>query len=180
MRKATPPPTIRLHHQAPVEEDFQNLSPQEPLVEHLTIPGFLRRIPHRWHLDDINRFGDKVGRAAESMQLAYITAVDRSLGVLRVFPIPLLQRVYEIMAPQFGWPRIIDAEPPALGDSRKAQRETLKAHERVSKHLRDLLGATPDLDIQHSIAVVIQWVEFDCKRIRKELGIPEPQEEETV
>lgn len=155
-------------------QDFEQLSQQESIVEHLTIPGFLRRIPYKWHIDEITRFGDKVGRAAESLQIAYLTTVDRSLGVIRVFPAPLLQRIYQILSAQFGWPQIIDLDPPALDDPRRVQQETLRSHERLAKHMRAILEMAENPDVQHSIAVVVEWIEHDCQRIRQELGLPEP------
>src|ERR1041384_6675246 len=66
--------------------DFDQLAGEALQIEHQTIPGFLRRLPHKWHLNDITRFGDQVGRVSEAMQMAYITAVDKSLGVIRAFP----------------------------------------------------------------------------------------------
>src|ERR1043166_2355254 len=63
-----------------VEQDFDHLA-EAAKIEHLTIPGFMRRVSNRWHIEDITRFGDKVGRAAEALQLSYMTTVDKSLGV---------------------------------------------------------------------------------------------------
>jgi hypothetical protein len=156
---------------AGVQQDFDELAQQTAMVEHLTVPGFLRRIPHRWHFDDITRFGDKLGRVAESMQLAYLTTVDRSLGVIRIFPLPLLKRVYEVMSAQFGWPQIIDAPIPGLPAGVDNGAEALRAHERVDKHLRSLLEGATDGNVQHSIAVVLHWLSEDSARIRKELGL---------
>jgi hypothetical protein len=170
----TPPSTNQRRPQPAPERDFEQLSQQDAIVEHFSIPSFLRRIPHKWHIDEITRFGDKVGRAAESLQLAYLTTVDRSLGVVRVFPAPLLQRIYQILSPQFGWPQIIEIEPPALDDPRRSQEETLRSHERLLKHIRALLPIAENVDVQHSIAVVVEWLEHDCRRIRQELGIDEP------
>ncbi len=157
------------------EEDFDQLS-QLDMIEHLTVPAFLRRIPYKWHLDEITRFGSKVGKAAESLQLSYMTTIDRSLGVIRVFPAPLLNRIYQILAPQFGWPQIIELAPPALDDARRIQQETLRSHERMSKTMRNLLPFAESVDIQHSIAVVIDWLEHECARLRKELGTVDEQE----
>lgn len=65
-------------------QDFDELAALQCVqVEHQTIPGFLRRIPHKWHLNEITRFGSEVGRAADAMQLVFMTPVDGSLGVLR-------------------------------------------------------------------------------------------------
>jgi len=178
-RNTTPSPASTTPHrtQAAPEQEFEQLSQQETIVEHLTIPGFLRRIPHKWHIDEITRFGDKVGRAAESLQLSYLTTIDRSLGVIRIFPVPLLQRIYQIFASQFGWPQIIEIEPPTLDDPRRAQQEMLRSNERLMKHMRALLAITENVEVQNSIAVVVQWLDHDCQRIRKELGMPEPAQE---
>jgi hypothetical protein len=169
-----PSSTNQRRSQPAFEKDFEQLSHQDPIVEHYSIPSFLRRIPHKWHIDEITRFGDKVGRAAESLQLAYLTTVDRSLGVVRVFPAPLLQRIYQILSPQFGWPQIIELEPPQLDEPRRSQQETLRSHERLLKHVRALLDVTQNVDVQHSIAVVVEWLEHDSTRIRQELGVAEP------
>ncbi|MGB8167614.1 MAG: hypothetical protein WCF18_08985 [Chthoniobacteraceae bacterium] len=156
-----------------VEQDFDQLA-EAAKIEHLTVPGFLRRVSNRWHMEDITRFGDKVGRAAEAMQLSYMTTVDRSLGVIRVFPVPLLQRIYQIMSVQFGWPQIVEAEVPALDDPRRVQEETLRSHERIMKHLQALLSAAvDDIDLQASLAVVLQWLDHDCQSIREALGLQE-------
>jgi hypothetical protein len=154
------------------EQEFEQIQSPENIVEHLTVPGFLRRVPNRWHLEDIQRFGDKVGRIAESLHIGYLTTVDRSLGQIRVFPVPLSQRIYDTMAPTFGWPQIIDAPAPGLPAQDQANRDALRSHERLSKLLRALLEAAPNLDVQHSTAVVIQWLETDITRIREEIGEP--------
>jgi hypothetical protein len=151
-----------------VEQDFDQLA-EAAKIEHLTIPGFMRRVSNRWHIEDITRFGDKVGRAAEALQLSYMTTVDRSLGIIRVFPVPLLQRIYTVLSVQFGWPQIIEAEVPAIEDNRRAQQETIRSHERFQKHLRLLLEASEEEDVQHSAAVLLQWLEQDCQRLRQEL-----------
>lgn len=176
-RKSSPSPSSagQRRAQSSPEQEFEQLPQSDEIVEHLTIPAFLRRIPHKWHIDEITRFGDKVGRAAESLQLSYLTTIDRSLGVIRIFPLPLLQRVYQIFAVQLGWPQIIDVEPPALDDPRRAHQETLRTHERLAKHMRALLEITDSVDVQQSIAVVLEWIEHDCRRIRQELGIPDPE-----
>ena len=172
-RNSSPSPASQRRVQSAAEQEFEQLPQSDSIVEHLTIPAFLRRIPHKWHIDEITRFGDKVGRAAESLQLSYMTTIDRSLGVIRIFPLPLLQRVYQIFAVQLGWPQIIDVETPALDDPRRVQQETLRSHERLLKHVRALLAIAENVDVQHSISVVVQWLEHDCHRIRTELGLPE-------
>src|SRR5262245_41109811 len=110
-----------------VQEDFEQMD-QTAGVEHLSVVAFMRRMAHRWDIDDMTRFGNKVGKVAESMQLAYLTGVDKSLGTIRIFPVPLLERVYKVLSAQFGWPQIIDAPPPGLPPAGTAAAETLKTH----------------------------------------------------
>lgn len=162
--------------------DFDEMQSGEALVEHCTIPGFLKRIPHRWHMEDIQRFGDKVQRTAEAMQIAYLTTVDRSLGIIRVFPLPLLQRIYEIQSAQFGWPALVEVQPPALGPGEGAStsHETLRAHEKVREHVKTLMAAiestsaiTPN-HVQASLAVILRWIEEDMTRLRAELASAAP------
>src|SRR5205809_6373994 len=77
--------------------DFEQSALGAQTVEHVSVPGFMSRIASGWALDDMTRFGDKVGRVAEAMQLVFITTNQTRLGIIRVFPLPLLQRVYEIL-----------------------------------------------------------------------------------
>lgn len=144
----------------------------ELTIAHATIPGFMRRIPHKWHLDDITRFGDKVGRAAEAMQLAYITTVDGSLGTIRVFPCPFLQRIYQIMAPQHNWPAVIEAEPTALEDGRAVQRETLRADERADQHLAQLSERADNVDVLTAVQTIREFLQGDMARLRSEIEAP--------
>ena len=153
-----------------VQQDFEQID-QTAGVEHLSVVAFMRRIAHRWDIDDMTRFGNKVGKVAESMQLAYLTGVDRSLGTIRIFPVPLLERVYKVMSAQFGWPQIIDAAPPGLPATGFLAAETLKTHERLHKLLHAAVSATEDTNVQHSFAVLMHWLEEDMKRLREELGM---------
>ena len=116
-------------------QQFEEMPDPLTVVEHLTIPGFIRRAPHRFHMDEIMRFGDKVTRIAESLQVSYLTTIDRQLGQIRLFPVPLLERVYAVLATQFGWEPI--AEVPRAIEDRHA--ETLRANERTRKRLVDQL-----------------------------------------
>lgn len=119
------------------------------VVEHLTIAGFIRRSPHRFHMDEITRFGDKVARLAEALQVSYLTTIDRSLGMVRVFPVPLLQRVYDVMAAQFGW----EMEIAAVED-----RKT-RGHERTKRVLLEAAASAEDPIIRDALAVVLRWLE---------------------
>lgn len=155
--------------QVEIMQDYQEVAEQqEQIVEHLSIPGFLKRIPHRWHMEEITRFGDKVGRAAESMHLAYLTGIDRSLGTVRVFPVPLLQRVYTVMSSAMGWPTLVEFD--ALEDGKKADRDKLKKHERVQSILEEIASSVDDVDISQALMKVQSFVREDLEKRRKELG----------
>jgi len=142
--------------------DFDQLTAAGETVEHVTVPGFLRRIPHPWHIDDLTRFGDKVGRVAEAMQLSYLTTIQPQLGMIRVFPLPLLQRVYELMAPQFQWP----AEPLALIEGARAQREELRRAEGAKKHLEAVAANAPNAAVGEAFVTVIDYLENEVNRLR--------------
>ena len=133
----------------------EQLAEYDHVVEHQSISAFLKRIPHRWHMEEIGRFGDKAGRAAESLHVAYLTAIDGSLGVVRVFPVPLLRRVYAIMAPQFNWPGI---EIAGLEDARQL-REDSRARESVERILGKAMQETDDVEILQSLQKVLNFLE---------------------
>jgi hypothetical protein len=154
-----------------IQQNFDGLSPQQPVVEHLTIPGFLRLIEYRWTLGDIRQFGDKVQQVAEAMCLAYRTAVDRSLGELRMFPEPLLRRVYDTLAPGFGWPQIINVETPELEDAKK-KRDTIKSNERVLKRLEEVITETDDLAEHEALRESARVLRAKTDALRAEIGAP--------
>jgi hypothetical protein len=150
-------------------QDFDELAASQAIqVEHQTVPGFLRRIPHKWHLNDINRFGSEIGRAADAMQLVFMTAVDRSLGVLRVFPVPLLERVYTIQAPQFGWPALA----PLLEDGSRAKREELRRNERLVHELEDLISATDEPKVVEAASILLSSVTASLTTLKAALAAP--------
>jgi len=152
-------------------EQFEEMPDPLTVVEHLTIPGFIRRAPHRFHIDEITRFGDKVGRVTESLQISYLTTIDRSLGQIRLFPVPLLVRVYQVMAAQFGWEQIVDA-PAAMEDRHSAE---LKANERAKKHLQAAAETANNPVIAQAMTTVLHWLETEAQRLREhEEGTPTP------
>jgi hypothetical protein len=155
----------------PADHDRNELQHDSLVIAHMAVPEFMGRIPHEWHITDFNRFGDLVGKTAESAHLSYLTKFHRKFGMIRIFPVPMLQRVYRILAPQLGWPEIIDAEAPQLSDGQIASREALIAHERVQVHLEAMRDAAQDPSVKTSIGVVLESVEADCQRLRAELGI---------
>lgn len=164
LRSATTAEAMELH-------DFEQLANEQGVqLEHATVPGFLRRIPHKWHLEEITRYGDKVGRAAEAMQLAYMTSIDRSLGVIRVFPLPLLQRVYEIMAPSFGWPRAAEAE--LIEDGKRAQRETLRKIERADHALGEVTEQSDNVEALTAFRAVRSVLQGEAAKLREQIAEP--------
>jgi len=129
------------------------LAESQPMVEHLTVTEFMSRIPHptRWHLDDINRFGDKVGWTANSIQLARMMVQSDSLGLIRVFPVPLLMRIYTVIAPQFNWPKL-----PELLPGRAPRRD---ADERLAQHLQASMVLASEPEVRESIGNVLRWLD---------------------
>lgn len=133
------------------------------VVEHLTIPGFIRRCPHRFHLAEIHRYGSEVNKAAESLCVSYLTTIDRQLGQVRLFPVPLLTRVYQVMASQFGWEPM--GETHALEDSRA---EELRANERARKRLASVVEQIDNPAVAQAMGVVLSWLDNDARRLRGE------------
>lgn len=147
--------------------ELEQLDPTA-LVEHLSVPAFLRRTPHRWNIDDMRRFGDKVGQMAEAMHLGFHTTLNLSLGTLRIFPVPMMERIYEVLAVQYHWAPLVNE--PALEDSPQEQREALRGHERLEKHLRTVMELAESAEVQAGCGVVIGWIEAEIARLRVELG----------
>lgn len=136
---------------------------EELQVEFLTIPGFIRRVPYRFHMEEIHKFGTAVGKSAESLHLCYMTVTDRSLGPLRCFPRPMLERVYSVMAPQMKWPVIVDAE---LGLPESERTKEVHFNERLAKHLRSVMEVATNAEVQKSAATMVQWLEGEATRLR--------------
>jgi hypothetical protein len=165
----------RVSAEVQTNEDYAHLQEDAPLVEHLTIPGFLRRISHRWTLDDIARFGNKVGRAAESCHLAYMPQVDGSLGVLRSFPVPMLRRIYDLMAPSHRWPQL----PEMLELDRPGKSEpvpTTPAHQlrlmqAFANIARSWAAEAPESETRVAARVILLVIEAECRALERELEL---------
>lgn len=148
--------------------DFDHLAEvAEAQVEHQTILEFLRNIPRKWHPDEMTRFGDKVKRTAEALSLPFVPALNPSLGVIRTFPVPLMQWIYAMMAAQFNWP----APALALDDGKREQRDELRRHEGARKHLEAAVDHAPTPAVSEALAIVLTWLEGETKRLR---GAVEP------
>jgi hypothetical protein len=144
-----------------IEQEFSQGPSPELVVEHRSIAGFLRIAPRRFHLDEMIRFGKKVGDAAESMQLAYLTTTDSHLGVVRIFPVPLMRRVYDVMAAQFHWQPFL--EP--LEDEETVKRETLRANEKAKRHLQAAVEHANNPRVTEAMVVVLDWMEAETRRL---------------
>lgn len=132
-------------------------------VEHRTVLEFLRSIPHGWQADDIVRFGDKVKRIAEAVQLPFVPQPHPQLGVIRIYPVPLLEWVYTMLSKQFHWP----APALVLEDGAREQREELRRHEGAKKHLE--LAAeqhSPPSEVATAIKTTLDWLENEAQRLR--------------
>lgn len=152
-----------MHSPALEAQQFEEMPDPRDVVEHLTVPGFIRRAPHRFHLDEITRFGDKVGRAAESLHISYVTTVDNSLGVIRLFPVPLMVRVYSMMAAQFRWEPY--TEPLTIESPSGA--ELLRANERAKRNIQTAAHSAPP-EIIEKMESVLSWLESEGRRLRGE------------
>ncbi len=150
-----------------IQDHFATVGDETPQVAHATIPGFLRKLNHRWSMIDIERFGAKVGRTAETMHLAYMPAFDRSLGVLRSFPVPMMERIYEILAPAHGWPAL--PVPVQEAPDIREQRAALKVQEVMVKQLGMLSQAAEDGHVRRAAAVVLDLVERKRVSLEAEL-----------
>jgi hypothetical protein len=136
-------------------------------VEHRTILEFLRAVPHKWHPDEIARYGDKVKRMAEALQLPFVPSINPSLGVIRAYPAPLLGWVYSTMAAQFGWPTVLAL---TAGD----QREELRRHEGAKRHLAAAAAEhEPPTEVAEAIKLVVSWLGGEADRLRSEAGVTE-------
>jgi len=152
--------------------DFEHLADvASSQVEHQTILEFLRMIPnHKWHPDEISQFGSKVGRMANSMQLAFVPSLHPSLGVIRSFPVPLMQWVYATLANKFGWPM----PALALEESSREQRDELRQHEAMMKQLQRTAERAPTDGIAQAVATLLDWMDSEARRLRGDEPPPPP------
>jgi len=141
------------------------------VVEHLTIAGFIRRAPHRFHFDDITRFGDKVRRMAESLQISYLTTIDTQLGMIRLLPVPLMIRVYQVMAQQLHWPPW--TEPVTVDDRGPAA--MLRCSERARKNLQSVAELAEKPEITEAMNIVLKWLDDEARRLSGESPVAPPE-----
>ncbi len=133
------------------------------VVEHCAVPEFLNRCRVR-NPEDIIRFGDKARRLADSLLLAWVTATNDSLGVVRCLPVPLMKYLYGHMAPQFGWPPIV-AE---LEDIDRGHRDELRRTEGARKTLESAAIHAHNPEVTAALTTVLTWLESETRRLRGE------------
>ena len=146
-------------------EQFAEVSTS--LVEHLPVHEFVQRTPHRLHPDEIPRFSDRVKRMADALQLTFVPAVNPLLGVIRVFPVPLLEWVYTTMAPQFKWPLLTDAQ--AVDDTKRAKHIELRKVERRAQEIRNLMSEADEPELVNAAAVLLASLETTANAIKADL-----------
>ena len=164
------PKSPRTHSVSQESEQFAEMPDPREIVEHLSIPGFVRRAPRRFHLDELTRYGDKVARVAESMQISYLTTIDSALGVVRVFPVPLMVKVYSIMAQQFHWApwQELALEAGAAGPA-----QLLKANERARRNLEAAACGSASAMPPHvaeAMQITMAWLDSEAGRLRGDAG----------
>lgn len=117
----------------------------------MSIAEFVRHSAPDLEMDNVIRFGITAGRAADGLQLAYMTRkTSGSLAVERILPEPLLRRVYSVMAHAHGWKPL--AAPAALLPARFND---------VVDHLTAMEAAARDAEVRQAIGIVIDTIEND-------------------
>lgn len=165
-----------------IQDHYQHMPEDAPAVPHMTIPAFLRSVDYKWNMLDIERFGAKVGRTAESLHVSFTLAFDRSLGNLRAFPVPMLRRIYELLGPGFGWPKVVwqaahgteaaarvREEDPAEGESEAE----LEVRATVKQYLEMLAGSSKQGRIRSCARRMLHVVERECAELRAAAPVPQ-------
>lgn len=153
-------------------EDYENVPKMQHQIEYLSVAGFFRRLPFAFHMDEINRFGKQVGLTADANHLAYMTAIDGKLGVVRVFPVELMMRVYDVLAIHQSWPPIVEQEPPALSDGKKLTTAAARSFERLAKHLRSVIEIAPNTELQYAAASMVKQIEVELRQLKAKQPAP--------
>lgn len=157
-------PTKPLPAPAPTgfRDEFAEMPDPLSVVEHVTIAGFIRRCPHRFHINDVIRFGDQSRKIAESLGVSYLTTTDRQLGQVRLYPRPMLERIYANMAASSGW--------EALNEVRQLEESSAaaRADERTCKRLEVAASAIDDPAVAQAMRIVIAHLEGNARRLRGE------------
>ena len=142
----------------------------EVMVEYLSVADFIRTIPHSFHMDEVGRFGMKVGMIADGVHCSYKSRVDKFLGECRVFPVNLLKRVYEVVAQEKKWPAIVDVDQPVLTEEAVRAKACLRANERVEQRLQELIDEVESSSLIEALSVVRKWIEAQSNMLRAELN----------
>jgi hypothetical protein len=142
-------------------------------IEYVTVSQFLRRLRNEkpWGFQNVAKFGGQLNKIADGFGMTFQSAVDPTLGPLRVYPVALVAKIYAEMAPQLGWPRIIEALPvPQAKPSDQAARAELELKDGMVKHLRMLASASQDTQVRSSAQVLLGTMEREVRALQRELG----------
>ncbi|HMJ06891.1 MAG TPA: hypothetical protein VK474_11595 [Chthoniobacterales bacterium] len=163
--------TLSTRPEMPATAGFENFAAATPCqVPCQAIHEFLQGIPHRWQLDDIDRFGYRVGRMALSMGLPILRGTNTDIGELRIFPVAFLEWVYSTMAHGCKWPLLGDVE--IFSDGRRAQRLELRKRERAAQSLQEISEAADNIEVLTSLQTVQEFLHSDIARRRQEMDAP--------
>jgi hypothetical protein len=132
--------------ESPVEESV-DLGVSCTGVEFMTVPAFVNTVDYPWTMEEVSRFGRKVASCADGIQLPYRPVAHRFFGELRAFPLPMLRRIYDLMAPVCGWPSL------AAGRTVRALSD-----DRLIRHLSVISESTEDRGVRQSIANVVDYL----------------------
>lgn len=133
-------------------------------VEHVTTFEFLRRAPRHSTADDLTTFGNRVKRAADAIPLPWLPAPHPLLGIVRVYPLPLLEWVYSQFVAQLKWPPL----PASLED----QSETRKRE--ATRRQLEIVAADAPADVAQAFAVVMRWLDSEAAKNRPTEPAPAP------
>lgn len=163
-----------------IEDAAASAVESEPDIEHVSIAGFLRRIPHdqAWQLHNIVKFGRLVCQSADAFATEYHYTVDRSLGRVRTFPEPLVRQVYRFLSPSLGWPQIMEQYvQPAVGESDHSA--DLEVRRTVQNYLTMLIKTCQESRVRTSARNLLGQVNRELQALeallqRDETSVPTP------
>lgn len=159
---------------APVVGSFEMMPDLGPIVEQVTVPGFLRMIPHNWQVGDYQRIGAVLGKTADALGLQYMQTTNQWLGVIRTFPVPLVKWVYDQLRHSHAWPAY--EGDTAAEEAHQQARIALRDAERTAKQLRGMIEKTEDVTQLEALKVVLARAEEEVSRQREACAATLPRQ----
>lgn len=148
--------------------DYESVVAVDDTIEYCTVREFIRKVPHRFTLWDLNAFGPMANKAADALCLAYVTRHVHGAGPARVFPKQLLFAVYRAMAVDRGWAPVEEAA--AIDDARAKVALELKAMERTERQLAELSEKADNVEVLQSIQRLRDFLEVEQAALRATLA----------